>query len=215
MSFIWSAFLILLFSYFVGSIPFGLLIGKFNGLDIRHHGSCNIGATNIRRVLGRDWGIVCFLCDFLKGVLPVVIIGNHFGASCAVGPEWGELLAVVGTVAGHIFPCTLHFKGGKGVATSLGAILGIAFWPVLIGAILWYLCFLKTRIVSLASMVAAIAMPITALIMYFAKWGNIHIPAILLMLAIALLIIFRHKDNITRLKNGTENKFVKVKTGKK
>ena len=119
-------------SYLIGSIPFGYLIGRFNGLDIRRHGSRNIGATNVRRVLGRDWGVVCFILDFLKGLLPVILFGQFLGAQTAVGVGWGEMFAVAGTIGGHIFPFTLNFKGGKGVATSLGAILAVAFWPVLI-----------------------------------------------------------------------------------
>lgn len=208
-NFLASGFCVLFFAYFIGSIPFGYLIGKLNGLDIRQHGSHNIGATNVRRVLGRDWGVICFILDFLKGLIPVICIGNWLGGQMAVGPEWGEMFAIAGTIAGHMFPYTLHFKGGKGVATSLGAILVVAFWPVLAGAIIWYITFLKTRIVSLASIVAAISMPVVALLMFLLEWGGIHSTNIILMSIIALLIIARHKENITRLRNGQENKFTK------
>ncbi len=207
--FLTSGICIALLAYLVGSIPFGYLIGKLNGLDIRRHGSRNIGATNVRRVLGQDWGVICFILDFLKGLIPVIIFGEWLGAQMAVGMEWGEMFAIAGTIAGHIFPFTLNFKGGKGVATSLGAIIAVAFWPVLIGAITWYITFLKTRIVSLASIVAAVSMPIAALFMFSLKIGSIHSTNIFLMCIIAVLIIVRHKDNIVRLRNGQENKFSK------
>ncbi len=211
-NFLTSGVCIALLSYLVGSIPFGYLIGKLNGLDIRRHGSRNIGATNVRRVLGQDWGVICFILDFLKGLVPVILIGELLGAQMAVGMEWGEMFAIAGTITGHIFPFTLNFKGGKGVATSLGAILAVAFWPVLAGAIIWYITFLKTRIVSLASIVAAVSMPVAALFMFSLNKGGIHSTNIILMSIIAVLIIVRHKDNIARLRNGQENKFSKKTT---
>ncbi len=204
-----SGFCIFLMCYLIGGIPFGYLIGKFNGLDIRRHGSHNIGATNIRRVLGGDWGTVCFALDFLKGLIPVVYLGAVLGAEWSVGFEWGEIFAVVGTVLGHIFPWTLRFKGGKGVATSLGAVLGVAFWPVLWCALVWYLTFLKTRIVAIASIAAALTMPLVGLLMCFLRLGRIHGPAVILMLVLSGLIIYRHKDNILRLRAGSENAFRK------
>ncbi len=208
-NFLASGVCIALLAYLVGSIPFGYLIGRFNGLDIRRHGSRNIGATNVRRVLGRDWGVICFILDFLKGLVPVILIGEWLGAQMAVGLEWGEMFAIAGTIAGHIFPFTLNFKGGKGVATSLGAILAVAFWPVLIGAVIWYITFLKTRIVSLASIMAAVSLPVAATFMFSLNKGGIHGTNIILMGIIAMLIIVRHKDNIKRLRNGQENKFSK------
>ena len=204
--------LILVLSYLIGGIPFGFIIGKINHIDIRQHGSKNIGATNVRRVLGRDWGILCFVCDFLKGLLPVLIIGTRLAPHWGVSSGWGEILAAVGAVSGHIFPYALHFRGGKGVSTTLGAILGIAFWPVLAGAIVWYIVFQWSKIVSLASMAAAVMMPLTALVMCIFHWGGMQFPAVLLMAALGALVIIRHKENIVRLRNGTENKFVKVKT---
>lgn len=197
-------------SYLVGSIPFGFLIGKFNGLDIRQHGSHNIGATNVLRVLGKDWGYLCFALDFLKGLLPVWLFGCKLSAAMGFPPvAWGELVAVVGAILGHCFPFVLKFKGGKGVATSLGAVLAIAFWPVLVSGIVWYLTFLKTRIVAIASLAAAASLPIASLVMYYFHFGGIHVPAIILMAAICALIIWRHKDNIARIRAKTENTFEK------
>ena len=211
MSVILSLLLVALLSYLIGSIPFGLFIGYLNHIDIREYGSHNIGATNVRRVLGRDWGILCFLCDFLKGLLPVIFLGRQLGGSLAIGAQWGALAAACAAVCGHIFPVYLKFRGGKGVSTSLGAILGLAFWPVIVAAIIWYLIFLWRRMVSLASIVAAIFLPLTAAVMMITGFGNMSLPALLLMLAMAILIIIRHRENITRIKNGTESTFVTVK----
>ncbi len=203
-----SLLLVLLLSYLIGSIPFGLLIGYMNRIDIREYGSHNIGATNVRRVLGRDWGILCFLCDFLKGLLPVIFIGRQLGGDLAIGAQWGELAAACAAVFGHIFPVYLKFKGGKGVSTTLGAILGLAFWPVLVAAIVWYLIFLWRRMVSLASIIAAIFLPLTAAVMFFTGFGPMSLPALLLMVVLAVLVIIRHRENIARIRNGTENTFV-------
>ncbi|MDD3696366.1 MAG: glycerol-3-phosphate 1-O-acyltransferase PlsY [Lentisphaeria bacterium] len=210
-SFLAGGLCIAFIAYFVGSIPFGYLIGKLNGVDIRRHGSKNIGATNVRRTLGKDWGMVCFVLDFLKGLLPVIIIGNWLGARMAIGSEWGEMFAIAGTITGHVFPYTLDFKGGKGVATSLGAILGVTIAPVLVGAVVWYITFLRTRMVSLASLVAAVSMPLFAALMFLLNKGNFNVANIVLMCIIAALIIIRHKDNIVRIKNGQESKFSRKK----
>lgn len=206
-----SAMVVFLLSYLVGCTPCGYLIGKFNGLDIRRHGSCNIGATNVRRILGRDWGLLCFLLDFFKGYLPVMVLGHGLGSTMAVGYEWGGIVAALGTVLGHVYPCWLHFKGGKGVATSLGSVLGVAFWPVLIGGVFWLLTFFRLRIVSVASMVASVAMAFTALVLRLAGVEKVHWPAVLLLTVLAALIVFRHKENIQRLRDGRELAFGKIK----
>jgi glycerol-3-phosphate acyltransferase PlsY len=197
-----SAIVIFLLSYLIGCTPCGFLIGKFNGLDIRRHGSCNIGATNVRRTLGRDWGVLCFFLDFLKGYLPVLIIGRGLGSMTAIGLEWGAIFAAFGTVLGHVYPCWLNFKGGKGVATSLGAVLGVAFWP---------LSVLRYRIVSVASMVAGVAMAFSALVMRLADHDKMHWPAVFLLIILAALIIHRHKENIQRLRAGKELAFGKIR----
>lgn len=209
-----SGLVVFLLSYLVGSIPCGYLIGKFNGLDIRLHGSCNVGATNVRRILGKDWGIFCFLLDFLKGFLPVFLIGHGLAANWQIGFLLGGVIAAIGAVIGHIFPCWLQFRGGKGVATSLGAVLGVAFWPVLVGGLVWLATFFATRIVSLASMAAVVGMAIASLIMVILGSANMHWSITLLLIALAALIIIRHKDNIVRLREGREHVFVKIKSPK-
>jgi glycerol-3-phosphate acyltransferase PlsY len=200
---------VLLASYLAGSLPFGFIIGKLNGIDIRTHGSKNIGATNVLRVLGRDWGIICFLLDFLKGALPVIFIGQHLGQQLVIGPVWGELIAGCGAVLGHLFPLWLNFKGGKGVATSLGVVLALAFWSVIVAAIVWLILFYSTRIVSLASMGAGICMALSSLIMNLCGWGKATWPECILLIVLAALIIWRHKENLKRLRNGTELAFRK------
>ena len=113
-----SGLSVLFWSYLIGSIPNGYLIGKFNGLDIRHHGSRNIGATNVRRILGRPWGIACFILDFLKGLLPVMFIGHFIGGGWAIGAGYGGLIAAFGAVLGHVFPIWLMFRGGKEIGRA-------------------------------------------------------------------------------------------------
>ena len=214
MNFVSSGVVVFLLSYMVGSIPCGFLIGKFNGLDIRRHGSRNIGATNVRRTLGKDWGLICFVLDFLKGLLPVVVIGHGLAVNWHVGFGWGGILAATGAVIGHVFPCWLNFHGGKGVATSLGAVLGVAFWPVLIGGLVWLVAFFTVRIVSIASMAAVVGMAVSSLVMLLAGARSMHWSISLLLFAIAALIVIRHKDNITRIREGREHVFVKIKPRK-
>ena len=214
--FINSLVAVFFWSYLIGSIPNGYLIGKLNGLDIREYGSHNIGATNVRRILGRDWSILCFVLDFLKGWLPVLFIGQHLAAHWACGAAIGSLAAAIAAVSGHIFPVWLKFKGGKGVATSLGVVCGLAFIPLIAGVGAWLAVFYGCkRIVSLASMAAVTVMAIVALSMYFAGCPSMPFFTALLIVILAGLVIIRHKDNIIRLIHGNENSFVKVNKKKK
>lgn len=191
-------------AYVVGSIPFGLLIGKWHKIDIRKHGSGNIGATNITRTLGRDWGIFCFFLDFCKGMLPVVIAQQTVGSidslpSALLGIP--GILAAAAAISGHIWPVFLRFKGGKGMATSLGALVALAPFHVIICAITWYLVFLATRYVSMASIAAALALPLGGIFIR-TSW-----PTTTLLIAITILIVYKHRSNIVRLLEGTENRF--------
>ena len=208
-----SGLLVFVLSYLCGSLPSGYIIGKFNGIDIRQYGSHNIGATNVRRVLGRDWSFICFALDFLKGYLPVVFIGHALGGRWPIGYDLGGIIAAIAAVLGHIFPIWLKFKGGKGVATSLGVVAGIAFIPVLVGGVAWLVVFHFSRIVSLASMVAVTVIAVAALVMQLFS-GSIGWPGVILLAIIAALVIIRHKDNIKRLREGTENKFDKKSSEK-
>lgn len=198
--------------YVAGATPFGWLIAKARGVDIRKSGSGNIGATNVGRVLGRRWGLFCFGLDVLKGLLPTAIFGCWMGA--ALHSTWGAGQWIgVGAAAmcGHMFPFWLKFKGGKGVATGLGALLGI--WPVLTVAavtcgLIWVIVTKTTAYVSLASITAAAALPVAAMVsgLLFglgvgpiAVYGGVSA-------GLGLLVIVRHRGNIARLRAGTENK---------
>ena len=196
-------------AYLIGAIPFGFLIGKLNGVDIRKVGSGNIGATNVTRSVGKTAGKICFGCDFLKGLLPVLLTGLFL-------PQYPWLTLAVGlaTLLGHIFPVYLKFKGGKGVATAAGVAMAMAPWPLLIGLAVWAGTFLATRYVSLASIVAAAVVPVLAVIFRLCGVGNPVSTSwitIGFLTLIALLAILRHIGNIARLLNGTENRFEKKK----
>ncbi|MDZ8119852.1 glycerol-3-phosphate 1-O-acyltransferase PlsY [Pontiella agarivorans] len=187
-------------AYFFGAIPFGLLVAKSRGVDIREKGSGNIGATNVFRVVGKGWGVFTFLLDALKGFIPSFVfpmIGNLNG-------DYGVLFGMV-AILGHSFPVYLKFKGGKGVATSAGMLLGVAPASVGIGFLVWLICLLLSRIVSLASILAALTVGISV---WFIKDSQIVCIALSIL---AVLVIWLHRANIKRLMNGTENRFGKKK----
>lgn len=182
-------------AYLLGSIPTGLLLGKMYGIDVRTAGSGNIGATNVYRTVGKKIGILTLIGDCLKGLLPVL-------AARGLGmPE--VMIAGVGLAAflGHVFPFYLKFKGGKGVATALGVFLGAA--PAAIGgALLAFIAVVaKTRYVSLGSIIAAGVVPVLS----FLYRGLT--PTTAMAVVVSLIVIWRHRENIRRLLDGTENKF--------
>lgn len=199
--------------YFIGSIPFGLLIGKINKIDIREHGSGNIGATNVLRTLGKKWGIPCFLLDFLKGCLPVLIGKALILKSDA--PENIQQIAipllVFATVGGHVFSLFLKFKGGKGVATSAGAIMALAPHAVLAVLVVWFILLKAFGYVSLASIIGGAALPFLALITNALGWSKLGLPTIVILFVLAFLVVISHKANIKRLLDGTESSFKKKK----
>ncbi len=207
-----SGLSVLFWSYLIGSIPNGYLIGKFNGLDIRRHGSRNIGATNVRRILGRPWGIACFILDFLKGLVPVMFIGHVIGGSWAIGAGYGGLIAAIGAVLGHVFPIWLMFRGGKGVATSLGVVCGLAPLSFIVGILFWLLSYyvIYRGVVSFASMVAVLMMAVSALVFKLTVFKDISWVTISLLFFLAIIVIIRHRENIKRILEGTENSFVKI-----
>ena len=189
--------LLLLFSYLIGSVPFGLIIGKTQGKDIRQMGSGNIGATNVLRCLGKPLGITCFILDVLKGFLPAFLFWRAAGVSADFGILFGAA-----AIIGHNFPVFLKFKGGKGVATSAGVLLGVAPAAVAIGLITWLIVFKISGYVSLGSIVAAGVVVI-------AGWFFCTPVTAGALTLLGALSIWRHRSNIVRLKNGTENKFTK------
>jgi glycerol-3-phosphate acyltransferase PlsY len=182
-------------SYLLGSVPTGLLLGKALGVDIRTSGSGNIGATNVYRTLGRKVGIATLLCDCLKGLIPV-LAARWLGL-----PDIWTAAAGFAAFFGHVYTVFLRFKGGKGVATALGVFLGAAPLAVLPTIVVFALVIWKWRYVSLASITAAAAMPIIVAIID--KRPLITAMTIL----IAAIVIWKHRENISRLKAGTENKF--------
>lgn len=191
-------------SYLVGAIPFGYLIARARGMDIRRLGSGNIGATNVFRAVGKGWGILTFFCDALKGFAPVFFLPRIAGGGAsAVELQGLQVLCACMAIAGHNWPIYLGFKGGKGVATSTGALLGLAPAGLLIGFGVWLVVFLIGRYVSLASLAAAVVVGGSAWPLY-AKQGRL-IPVALT--ALAALVVWRHRGNIRRLAQGTENRF--------
>ncbi len=198
--------------FLAGSIPFGFLIGRAKGVDLRRTGSGNVGATNVARVLGRGWGYFCFALDAAKGFFPVFFAGLFLCAGGLTASEQAAwMCAALGCILGHIFTPFLKFRGGKGVATSLGVVLG--FWPYLTlpglaAFALWAAVTLLSRYISLGSIVAAAAFA-PLFVGYCLLKGQSPQqmwPLLVFAVAMAALIIFRHRTNIRRLLAGTESK---------
>ena len=194
----WSLIVTALLAYLLGSIPFGLVLTRLAGYgDIRAIGSGNIGATNVLRTGNKGLALLTMLLDLGKGVAAVLVAGS-FGPELAV-------TAAAGVVIGHLFPVWLGFKGGKGVATAGGVILAIA-WPVgLVAVVVWLVLALAFRYSSLAALAAAVAAPVAA-------WFLTDPLRTVLIAGIAILIIFRHQQNIARLLRGEESK-IKLSKG--
>ncbi len=196
----------ILFAYLLGSIPSAVWIGKkYYGVDIREHGSHNAGTTNMLRVLGRRAAVPVFALDFLKGFVAVTLIellkyDEHVGDIWIINLK---IVAVFAAVLGHIFPVFAGFRGGKGVATLVGAITGIYPPVVLLCFGVWFGVLIVSHYVSLASMVAGCCFPVFTLL---SPKVNESAPFVIFSFAIAVLLIFTHRKNIDRLKAGTESK---------
>lgn len=185
--------LCLLFSYLLGAVPFGYLVGRSLGIDIRRFGSGNIGATNAFRVLGTGPGLLVLLGDAAKGAIPV-LVGNRIG-----GPTLAVLAGIL-AVAGHNWPVFLRFRGGKGVATAAGMLAALTPKVILICVLLWVAVVALTRYVSLGSIVAAASAPIVTLLLH-QPWQFVVVTML-----VGLVIVWRHRPNIKRLLAGTEYK---------
>jgi glycerol-3-phosphate acyltransferase PlsY len=192
-------------AYLLGSIPTGFLVARARGVDIRTVGSQNMGATNVFRVLGKGPGIFVLLADALKGWGAIALTRYGIQPHYAHGAELNEVAApiVAGLFAilGHIYTCWLRFKGGKGIATSAGVMVALVPWALLASLVIWLVAFVGTRYVSVASIAASAVLPV-------ATWLTTHD----LMLTgitslVAALAIYKHKGNVQRLRNGTENRF--------
>ena len=201
---------VLLASYLLGSIPFGYLAGRLAGIDVRKVGSGNIGATNVVRVLGKKYGYPVFALDVLKGFAAVMI---SMLVAPGQPPAWNSpeifgILAAMSSVLGHLYPPWLKFKGGKGVATSAGALLALTPVATLIGIAIWMIVFWVTRYVSLASITAAVVLPIVILVTRSHDQNNAK-PLVFASVCVAAVVIWRHRSNLSRLMRGTEPRFRK------
>ena len=192
-----------LISYLAGSIPSAYIAGKVRGVDLRKHGSGNLGATNVARVLGTRIGAIVFIADLLKGFLPVYFLPRY---TETLRPELWALVFGVAAILGHVKPIFLLGKGGgKGVATASGVFLALAFVPMLIAEVVWIAVFYFTRYVSLASLVGAAVLPIAILL-----WSrDPRSPVFISSVVIALFVFWTHRANIGRLRRGEEHRFVK------
>lgn len=190
-------------AFLAGSIPVGYLVGKAKGVDVRSAGSGNTGATNLCRTLGKKAGLITLVGDIFKGALAVVICGTFIPSSTAIDPQVIRGTIGLAAVFGHCFSPFLGFKGGKGVAASLGAFLVVAPLQVTAATACFFLVFLATRYVSLGSIASAVAFPVFLYLFPPAK------DLFLVGLAAGLLVIYRHSANIKRLLAGTENRFGK------
>lgn len=211
-------------AFLCGSIPFGLLISRAKGVDIRKVGSGNIGATNVGRVLGKRYFYLCFALDFCKGLAPTLLAGSLAGVAgrtlVPTPDAWGWLATMVCAVLGHVFSPWIGFKGGKGVATSLGALLGVfphLTLPGLATFAVWLAVLAVSRYISLSSIFAGAALPAISAAYWFALHAKSDaaaqaitftdaIPFLAVSAALGALVIWTHRANIQRLRSGTEPK---------
>lgn len=199
-------------AYLLGSVPFGLIIAKAHGKDLRNIGSGNIGATNLSRALGRKWAYFCFFLDVTKGLVPMLVATSFISSPPVVTELLLALAAGCAAVLGHIFPIYVKFRGGKGVATSFGVALGL--WPyyticAAAAFLIWVVVVLLWRYISLASIAASVAFPLVLVLVIVRtpSWDFSNLwPLIIAAIAIPIIVIVRHRENIKRLIAGTESK---------
>ena len=199
-------------SYLLGSVPFSLIIAKAHGKDLRKIGSGNIGATNLSRAVGRKWAYFCFILDVSKGLIPMLITAGFISSEPGTAELFLWLIVGVAAVTGHILPIYLRFKGGKGVATSFGVALGL--WPyyticAVAAFAVWIVVVLIWRYISLGSIIASIAFPVTLIVIITAgqEWDFVNLwPLLTVAIGIPTMVILRHHENIKRIIAGTEDK---------
>ncbi len=192
--------LVSLIGYLLGAISFAVIVSQRQGVDIFKEGSGNPGATNVKRVLGAKWGNLVFALDALKGLVAAgwpLLVFEDFALRFAV-------IGLISAILGHSFSVFLKFRGGKGVATTMGGLLAIMPISLLIGLLVWMLAFYTTKIVALASILFAFSLPVSALNLYGA--GD---PRFTLSITLSILIFFRHRSNLQRIFQGKENRFKK------
>jgi len=203
-----GAALLVLLAYLIGALPFGLIIGRATrGVDLREHGSGSIGATNALRTVGWTGAVLTFLLDFAKGAVAVLLVSWLYKAGPAGSPPWVAAAAGIAAVAGHIRSIFIGFRGGRGVATFAGAMLAVSPWTVAIVVPIFALIVWRTRIVSLGSLIGSALAPVVTAGLALADaatWA-----AVVLALGAATMVILAHRDNIARLRAGTERRIGK------
>jgi glycerol-3-phosphate acyltransferase PlsY len=203
----------LLLGYLIGSVNFAVLVAKKHGVDILKEGSGNPGATNVKRVLGKGPGNLVFALDALKGFvgagLPYLLLRVEDNPTAADIRFMICVAGFVGTLLGHCFSCFLKFKGGKGVASTIGGLLVLLPVPILIGAAIWGLVFTLSRYVSLASIALGVSLPLSCWLLPLCTKLTFGQPEFWFAAAIAAFNVWTHRSNIGRLLAGTENRFVK------
>lgn len=196
MSFL-SIVLVVLIGYLLGSISFAVIISRSQGVDIFKEGSGNPGATNVKRTVGKKWGNLTFGLDALKG-----FIAAGWPLIAYAGDQRLAVIGLIAAILGHSFSVFLKFRGGKGVATSIGGLLALMWIVLLIGLAVWVVIYYSTKMVALASILFAISLPIASYFMY-----GVQDPRFYLGLVLAVIIVVRHRSNMTRMFAGKENKF--------
>ncbi|MBE2212797.1 MAG: glycerol-3-phosphate 1-O-acyltransferase PlsY [Opitutaceae bacterium] len=195
--------------YLLGALPFGVMVARWHGVDIFRVGSGNPGATNVKRSVGKGAGNLVFALDFLKGVIAALQAGlwaRLLPADAAHG-AWLGLIGLTAAILGHSYSCFIRFRGGKGVATTLGGAIALMPVAALISVVVWLVLFYSTKYVSLASIGLAVTLPVA--VFFLSGVSELFGFAVLL----AVFVIVRHRENIVRLIRGTENRFVKKPAG--
>lgn len=210
-------------AYLIGSIPFGVMLGRMKGIDIRAEGSRNIGATNVARVLGKRLGLLCFVLDMLKGAVPVGAAGVFFGLIAGPASEidhieqsqmWWWLAVAAAAIGGHMFSIFLRFGGGKGIATGFGTMVAMSpllTAPALVALIVWYTALRLFKYVSVASILAASSLPVLCAMWYMENRGGLDDalrgwPVIAATTILAVVVVWKHRGNLARIRRGEEPK---------
>jgi glycerol-3-phosphate acyltransferase PlsY len=197
-----------LVGYILGSIPFGVLVAKRAGVDIFSVGSGNPGATNVLRSVGKPAGYIVFILDFIKGLIATtwfLFPWISFSGDSTLG-LWG----LPGAVLGHTYPIFSRFRGGKGVATTMGGLIGVMPGCLFLGLVTWVIIFLATRYVALASIGFGVSLPVCAIVNAWSNEDSSNVAGmVILAFVIMVWILWRHRSNIIRLRDGTENRFQK------
>jgi glycerol-3-phosphate acyltransferase PlsY len=222
-----------LIAFLLGSIPFGLIIARMKGIDIRQHGSGNIGATNVLRIVGKKYGITCLFLDLLKGLIPTIlaislirftgmknpmaldVLENHAGIFPMLTAQVFQVITGLCAILGHNYSPWVGFKGGKGIATSAGVLIAMMPAAIVILLVVWLLVFFISKYVSLASVIAALTLPVLTL---WGSWfhgkiqdGTWNKPLFIFSIIIAALATWKHRSNFKRIREGTEHRFGKPK----